>query len=210
MQRWLGMYGVPAAKTTVLPNIVPVADVKQIKTNTIPRLFFDGGYAPFKGLHVIIAALKGVTVPYEVYTVGTGETRESLERESRDNKVNVKFHGFVSESEHLRMVATSDVVIFPSLVPEGLGRLALLAMAAGKPVVASRIGGLAETVVDKKTGLLVEPGNVAEWRKALVSICSDEKLREVLGTAGKERFAREFSAESIVAKALADYKKVLV
>ena len=208
MQRWLMKYGVPIEKTTVVPNIVPIADAKQIKTNKIPHLFFDGGYAPLKGLPVVIDALRSISQKYELHAVGEGVNRATMKEQAKNAQVNVVFHGFVSESEHLAFVAKSDIVLFPSLVPEGLGRLVLIAMAAGKPVIASRIGGMTETVVEGRTGLLVEPGNVAAWRTAIRSLLSDAKKRKKLGMAGRERFEREYSAASIVKKVMSGYHQV--
>lgn len=209
MRRWLHVYGVPLAKTAVLPNIVLVASDSDVRTNKVPRLFYDGGYAPLKGLHVVLDALKGVRKPYELVCVGAGPDRAKLEEQARVNGVRATFLGFVSEQEHVRWVASSDIVLFPSQVPEGLGRLALIGMAAGKPVIASRIGGLAETVLDEITGLLVEPTNVRAWQDALVDLLEHPDKRVRMGAAGKERFLREFSAESIVKKAITGYKTVL-
>lgn len=209
MQRWLGKYGVSLTKTTVLPNIVPVADQSQIKTNKVPRLFYDGGYTPLKGLHVILDALKTIREPYELVCVGAGPDRAKLETQAKENKIHATFLGFVPEKEHVHLVATSDIIVFPSLVPEGLGRLVLLGMAAGKPVIASCIGGMTETVVHEKTGLLVEPGNVRAWNESLQTLLENKEKRAKFGKAGKERFEQEFSAESIVNKALAGYNRIM-
>lgn len=90
------------------------------------------------------------------------------------------------------------LAVVPSLWPEPSGLVALEAMAMGKPVIASRTGGLPEIVVHRETGLLVAPGAVLELRQALALLMADERLRTRFGEAGRLRVANEFSAEAII------------
>ena len=91
---------------------------------------------------------------------------------------------------------------------EGLGSAALLAMAAGVPVVASRIGGLQEVVEDGVTGLLVEnaASSIATGIKRLLDDSGEARR---MGLAGRERVASSFTVEIMVEKTLAVYRKVL-
>jgi glycosyltransferase involved in cell wall biosynthesis len=206
MQRWLEKYGVAISKTTVLPNIVPVPATKEPK-NKVLRLIYFGGYAPIKGLHILLDALKGVEESYELHCYGSGDNTQ-YQAQAKKNAITARFNGWTAEPDALKALEASDILVFPSLVPEGLGRVALVAMAAGKPVIASRIGGITDSIVDGKTGYLVEPGNVAAWRKAIRDLLSNKKRREAFGKAGRERFTAEFNKESILKKALAAYKTV--
>jgi hypothetical protein len=86
-------------------------------------------------------------------------------------------------------LAAADVVALPSL-HEGLGVAALEAMAAGRPVVASRVGGLTEVVVDGETGLFAEPGEPESLATALVTLARDRDLRARLGEGGRRRVSR--------------------
>lgn len=89
---------------------------------------------------------------------------------------------------------------------EGLGSAALLAMAHGVPVIASRRGGLPEAVLDGETGILVE--NTAEdVLKALETLESDSRLAAALGAAGRLRAAREFAPAAAAARTLAVYRE---
>ena len=91
---------------------------------------------------------------------------------------------------------------------EGLGSAALLAMAHGVPVVASRVGGLPEVVEDGKTGLLTA-NDPAAVRAAVERLLGDAEFAAACGRAGRERAAREFSTSTMVQATLAAYRKVL-
>ena len=85
-----------------------------------------------------------------------------------------------------QLLAAADVFVLPS-TSEGLPVSVLEAMAAGLPVVASRVGGVPEQVSDGKTGLLVEPGDPNELAAALHRLTVDPSLRRRLGSAGRAR-----------------------
>ena len=91
---------------------------------------------------------------------------------------------------------------------EGLGSAALLAMAAGIPVVASRVGGLPEAVRDGKTGLLVE-NRPAERAEAIHRLLQDEELRRRLGERARRLVQEEFSVEKMVRETVKIYERVL-
>ncbi len=89
--------------------------------------------------------------------------------------------------------ASSDVAVVPSVEPEPFGRVAIEAMAHGKPVIASAHGGLAEIVVNEETGLLVPPGQPEALAQAIGRLADDRSLREVWGAAGRQRQETFFS-----------------
>ena len=90
------------------------------------------------------------------------------------------------------------LAVVPSLWPEPSGLVALEAMAMGKPVIASRTGGLPEVVVHGETGLLVRCGDVEELQRALRLLMSDHHLRKRYGEAGRRRLEQHFSANAVV------------
>jgi glycosyltransferase involved in cell wall biosynthesis len=91
----------------------------------------------------------------------------------------------------------ATVAVVPSLVPDAFPVVALEAMASGRPVIASRIGGLPDAVVDGETGILVRSGDVGELTDVLERVLSSPELRARLGQAGRER-ARLFSPENVL------------
>lgn len=96
------------------------------------------------------------------------------------------------------ILAASDIVALPSRFGEGCPNALLEAMAAGKPVVAARSGGIPEVVVDRETGLLVPREDVDALCRALHRLAADPALRAKFGAAGRERAEREFSVDRVV------------
>jgi len=95
-------------------------------------------------------------------------------------------------------------VALPSL-HEGLGVAALEAMAAARPVVASRVGGLAEVVVDGETGLFAEPGEPGSLATALATLAKDRELRARLGEGGRRRVRARYTAARMAEGTIACY-----
>jgi len=94
----------------------------------------------------------------------------------------------------------TDIAVMPSTEAESFGLVALEAMIAQKPIVASALGGLLEIVVDNKTGYLIEPGNSEKLAEAIANLMNDISLREALGKNGRERAIAEFSLKNYVAR----------
>jgi glycosyltransferase involved in cell wall biosynthesis len=93
--------------------------------------------------------------------------------------------GPLPNREVLALYPIAEVVVVPSVIPDSLSRVILEAMSAGRPVIATRVGGTPELVLHGKTGLLVERGDREGLAAALASILSDEALRAALGDAGR-------------------------
>lgn len=106
-----------------------------------------------------------------------------------------------------RVVAAADVFALPSWT-EGLPLVVLEAMALGRPVVATTVGGTPELVADGETGLLVPPRDVEALTAALKRVLDDEALRRRFGEAGKRRVAERFSSEAMTREVLALYDEV--
>jgi glycosyltransferase involved in cell wall biosynthesis len=104
---------------------------------------------------------------------------------------------FTGDLEDLRDVyAAFDVTVVPSVLPEPFGCVVVESMAAGTPVVGSRIGGIPEQIVDGTTGLLFQPGDEADLARALSQIMSDEPLRLRMADASRRRFEDAFRLDT--------------
>jgi glycosyltransferase involved in cell wall biosynthesis len=106
------------------------------------------------------------------------------------------------------ILAASDIVALPARFGEGCPNALLEAMAAGKPVVAARTGGIPEIVVDGKTGILVPREDVDALQSALRRLAADPALRASMGAAGRERAQSEFSVTKQVESYQALYSEL--
>jgi glycosyltransferase involved in cell wall biosynthesis len=105
-------------------------------------------------------------------------------------------------------ISQMDMIILPSLW-EGLPNVLLEAMAAGLPVVASRINGIDEVVVDGKTGILCKPGDPQSLAEALLKIFADRGLAEAMGRDGKNRALKNFTINKTVNDTETIYQELL-
>jgi glycosyltransferase involved in cell wall biosynthesis len=131
-----------------------------------------------------------------VLCAGDGPHRGAFEREAAERGLTnaVRFLGHRADVPAL--LALSRLVVLPSLA-ESFGFAALEAMSLGRPVVASRAGGLPEVVRDGDTGLLVDVGDAAGLARAMVALLRDPERAAALGAAGRER-ARGFSCDRML------------
>ena len=114
----------------------------------------------------------------------------------------IYYKNFTSTPEHY--MAAADVFCLPSY-REGFGMTLIESAACGVPAVASRISGIVDAVSEGETGLLFTPANVAELTRALLTLISDEPLRQHMGALARSRALELFAADKITAEVLAFY-----
>ncbi|MGB8881894.1 MAG: glycosyltransferase family 4 protein, partial [Solirubrobacteraceae bacterium] len=182
-------------------------------------VLFVGRITPHKGVDRLIEALPpGVRL---TVVGGAGHDPRLPERDyprllrrlAEDKEV--RFLGPVGDAELARCYREAVVVVIPSvnrtcydrpvLVSELLCLVALEAMASATPVLASRIGGLPEVVIDGATGVLVEPGDVAALGESLRELLTAPGLARSLGEAGREHVSERFTWSACAARCLAAY-----
>ncbi len=131
--------------------------------------------------------------------VGEGPTRSDIEALARELGIEhaVRFAGRRMDVPDL--LAASDLLVHPSL-QEGFSNAILEAMAAGKPVVATAVGGNVEAVVDGQTGFLVPPADAPALTDAVRRVLCDADLRRTLGEAARDRAARLYDVRRMVAE----------
>lgn len=137
--------------------------------------------------------------------VGEGVLRVSIEREFHRLGLDTKVHftGEISHSKVADYMGAAELLIMPSR-QEGRGLVAIEALACGRPVVAFRVGGLPETIVDDTLGLLVEPENTEAFADAVNQALSRKWDAELLN-----RNAEQFNWKNIIPNTLNIYKRVL-
>ncbi len=162
-----------------------------------PYFIFVGMLIYLKGIHHLIRAFKEAALRYptaRLVIAGQGREEEKLKALARELNLQqqVIFAGHLEQSVLAAYIKASRALILPSLT-EGLGRVAIEAQFLGKPVIASRIGGIPEIVTDGETGLLVEPGDSSSLAKAMVRLLDDAALAERMGAAGRIAVRDTFS-----------------
>ncbi len=154
----------------------------------------------FKGVAELLAAVQ--RLPQETLTIiGDGDRRAAIEAEvvARGMGSRVTFLGRVSEERLIEAYQQAAMLVFPSTSKaEAFGLVALEAQACGTPVIASRLPGVREVVLDGETGVLVEPGSVDELVAGIQRLSSDEALRKTLGAAARSRVEQRYSKERVV------------
>ena len=130
--------------------------------------------------------------------VGKGDLEKGLQEEAHRMGVSdqVVFLGWRNDIPEMMQVL--DVFVLPSL-NEGMGRVLVEAMAAGKPVVASRVGGILDLIKEGQNGFLAEPGDEKGLGFAIKKLLDDKKMRDEMGKKGRET-AHDFSVEKMVEK----------
>jgi glycosyltransferase involved in cell wall biosynthesis len=149
---------------------------------------------------------QGCRIQYRL--AGDGSLRQSLEKSATKLglKDDVQFLGFVSDIP--AFLSQVDIFVLPSLF-EGLGVSVLEAMAAEKPVIASRVGGLMEVVRDGTTGFLVSPGDAEGLANAIAKLAGDRSLSREMGKKGKARLNEHFTLAQMASKNEAYYYGLL-
>ncbi len=155
-----------------------------------------------------VAQLKAAGMPLHCILAGDGSERKSLEETGKRLGLEreISFLGFVGDMPAI--LAEIDIFVLPSLY-EGLGVAALEAMAAGKAVVASRVGGLAEVIADGVTGLLVPPGDSKALGDAIAQLASDPNRARAMGQRAAAHVRRHFTLERMATRNEAYYYELL-
>jgi glycosyltransferase involved in cell wall biosynthesis len=208
---------VPARKLVVVRNGIlvpppnPSADAalraELLRDRPDYLVFTPARLHPQKGHAVLLAA--AAQVPEATFVLaGDGPLRAELEQQARTLGVAERcvFLGYRPDVPAL--LASADLVVLPSLF-EGLPVSILEAMAAGRPVVATAIGGTDEAITHEQTGLLVPPGDATALAMAIRRVRADPALAGRLATAGRERVEREFSSSITASGVMKVYDEIM-
>ncbi|MBI4712555.1 MAG: glycosyltransferase family 4 protein [Planctomycetes bacterium] len=200
----------PAGKYEVIYNAVEIASPalsekergRNDKSAGFPVLATIGRLVPEKGQSYLMEAVKLVKTKYpdvSLLVIGDGPLRDNLETQADKSgiKNSVKFLGV--RDDLYSILSCIDIFVLPSLY-EAFGIVLLEAMASAKPVIASRVNGIPEVVVDGKTGLLVPPANPSALSDAIIKLAADKTLAQKMGAAGYERVKDLFTIEQMIGK----------
>ncbi len=209
-------FGVRPGKITLVPNAVSLdqfphdaipISIRPADPAAPPTVLTVARLDPQKGLHHLVAAA-ALLPEARVMVVGDGPERGALETLIAQLGLGDRVHLLGFRTDIPELLAGCDLFVLPSLF-EGLPLSILEAMAAGRAVVATAIGGNDEAVVDGVTGLLVPPADPQALADALRTLLREPERRRRLGEAGRRRAEAEFSATAMVRRVAAVYDEVL-
>lgn len=217
------LLGIPAARTRVIYGGADPDRFAPRPATAREGVLFVGRMTPHKGIDRLVRALP----PGAALTVaGTaGHDPAPPERDYPDHVRalargrDVRFVGQVDDVQLAELYRGAAVVAVPSvdvtcygrvITPsELLGLSAIEAMASGTPVVASRLGGLAEVVADGRTGHLVDPGDVDALRNRLAEVLADPLRAAAMGAEGREVVLERFTWNAVACRCVAAYRELV-
>jgi glycosyltransferase involved in cell wall biosynthesis len=201
-----------AIEIPIIPNGVDGNQyTAEIRAWSPPRLFSVGRIVHQKGFDLGLRALAQLTgLDWEWSIAGDGPQLEPLKSLARELGISarVKFLGWQSGKELSQCYHQANLFLFPSR-HEGMPNAVLEAMSSGLPVVATRIAGSEELVVDGITGLLTPSESVDELRDALRKILTDSTLREKMGIASRLRVEQNYTWQKVAGQYQSLLKKIL-
>jgi glycosyltransferase involved in cell wall biosynthesis len=185
-------------------NVLGIPD-EAIIVGTVGRL------TPIKGHRYLIEAAKDIVEEYpETYFLFLGDGELSSELRSLAIKLgvneNIRFLGW--RPDVAEILSIFDIFVFPSL-NEGMGKAVVEAMSLGKPIIASRVGGILDLIIDGVNGLLVRPADSKILSASIKTLLFDPARMEKMGKEGK-RMALQYDSGIMVQKIVALYKGLAV
>ena len=202
--------GIPADKIGVQYNGVDVSRFSTMRGEDVRRELGIGAervvvgsigrLVSVKNYPLLLRAVKSVNLDITtILFVGDGPELDKLKKLATNDGL-IKRVIFLGHREDVAdLLGAMDIFVLPS-VSEGMSNTMLEAMAAGIPVIASRVGGNPEIVRDGIDGLLFENGNEGELRERLIRLIGSPALRMQLGVAGRKRVIDKFSMEAMISR----------
>ena len=205
-RRLLRSMGLPDDRMRTLPNPVSIPRQSAPHPKNDASVVFAGRLEIYKGAHLFVELAR--SRPGVAFTMaGEGSLYAEI---VADKPANLRLLGQLDQGALAQTVEAAACVVVPSLAPETFGLAAAEAMAAGKPVIASRMGGLTEIIRDEIDGILVEPGDVGRLSIALDRMLADPERARTMGMAGRGRVAETFSEDRFYDRLIAIYDDVMM
>lgn len=200
------------ARVRVLPNAVPIPTIKRVAPAAGFRILCLAGYEPLKGQADLLQAVARLGLPVGVDLLGAEAVpgyRAELQRLAADLGLaeRVNLPGPVTGAAKEAYLEAAACLCLPSY-DEGLPMSILEAMAAGLPVVATRVGAIPEAVTEGEEGLLFAPGDIAALSAHLACLIQDPARAAAIARAGQARVQRDFGLAQGTQRLLEIYRQV--
>ncbi len=198
--------GFPEARIMVKPNFVSDSGGPGPGGG---EFVFVGRLTPEKGVRTLLAAMALTKAPVSLAIVGDGplesEVRGAAERDAR-----IRYLGRISQEDVLDLVGRSVSLIFPSEWYETFGRVAAEAFARGTPVVAARIGAVAEIVDDGRTGVHFNPGDPEDLARRMTWVQNNPETLAEMRVAARQEFEEKYTEERNYRLLIEAYQRAIV
>jgi len=179
-------------------NLEKFSSLPEKKFGDPPVIGVVGRLEEQKGHKYLFEALNLIkTIPWILWVVGDGSLKNDLEHLAKDLNLRERIIFLGARRNVPEILSKIDIVVMPSLW-EGLGIAVLEAAAAGKPIVASRVGGIPEIISDGETGILVEPGNVKSLADGLEHVLLGKIDAKDMGARARKMVEEKFSVEKMI------------
>lgn len=205
--------GIKVEQIKVIPNAL---DIQKFSNSHSPypdmkkggfTILHVGRLERIKGIEILIHAAPAVFKQFpgaQFVLIGGGSTEylEILHRLIHAHGIRDEqflLLGNVKQELLIQWYKKADIVVVPTLNYESFSYTVAQALACGLPVVASRVGGIPETIGSKESAILVEPGNIDQLTKAIIALCQNPARRRLLGEAAQHQAESHFS-DAVVTK----------
>jgi len=201
-------YGVLPEKIIFLPNYINSVNNFSLEKKKEYILYF-GRLSYEKGLDLVTKVM--IHIPrVKLILAGVGHLEKILKiHKSANNINNIELIGFKKHNELNKLIQKCRFTILPSLWYENAPMSILESFACGKPVVASRIGGIPELVKEGYNGLLFEPGNVEDCKEKILRLWNDRQLCRKMGENARDYVEKNFNPEDHYQKLMSIYRKAI-
>ena len=192
--------GFPADRIRVIPSGVTVQRTTPAPLRRPAVLGTAATLDHHKGVDVLLEACAVLAAPVTVEIFGDGSAREQLEKLAARLGVPATFHGYVDD--YRSRIAALDLFVLPTR-GDNLPVAILEAMASAVPVVATRVGGIPELIVDGESGILVPPDDSAALARACERLLASDELRTSLAEGGVRRVEERFTLADVARRIVA-------
>lgn len=185
--------GIPSEKIFVKPHFV-YPDMGR-RHQDKGYVLYVGRLSPEKGVDFLLRAWETIDdIPLKI--MGSGPSYDFLQSfASVHNLKQVEFLGYLTQEQYTEYMKGAKFIIVPSICYENFPRVIAEAYAFGIPVLASRLGTMAELIEDKVTGVLFEAGNIADLREKVKWMASQDGLLEEMGRQARKLYEEKYIAE---------------
>lgn len=199
-------FGIDSQKIEIIPNFFSVPKISEKEKINEKYIIFFGRLSKEKGVQNLISAINRIDdATMKLKIVGDGPFMDSLIKTANSDK-RIAFLGYKSSNELMPLIANAYFVVVPSIWYENFPNAILEAYGHAKPVLASRIGGILDMVVDGTTGYLFNPLDIEELVSKIMILWNNAQLVDEMGNNALKKLENDYNEEIHYRKLIALYK----